>query len=115
MSSKHGLVQLHNFINLLAESSLLVMLEAFLLKHFTDFLLKILITYTRGLKSWEQIGNQTLEKRHIIVNELWHVHVSEGSHQHNVFGKVGESSLEGTCHHQHGLQSTELEVVMVLL
>jgi len=56
-----------------------------------------------------------MEQRHIIENEFRHVHITKGSHQHNIFWHFSISTLKLTGHDQHRLQGTKLEVIMVLL
>jgi len=74
------------------------MFKAFLFENFSDPIFKIFITHTLGLESREKISNQALEQWNIVVNEFWHVHISEGSHQHDVFREIAICSLEGACH-----------------
>jgi hypothetical protein len=63
-------------------------------------LLKVLIADTFSAKAREQILNQAVEERNVIKDELWHVHITESSHEHQIFWLVSVLTLKLTCHNQ---------------
>jgi hypothetical protein len=62
----------------------------------------------------EQIGNDAHEQWQIVLQELWHVGVSHGSDQHHIFSQRRLLSSQRTSHHQHTLDGSHTEIVMVL-
>jgi hypothetical protein len=85
------------------------------LHFFNDLLLKIFITDSISLQAREQIINKSMEKRYIIKYEFGHVHITKSSHQHDILTDVSVCTLELTGHHKHRLDSSQSEVIMVLL
>lgn len=91
------------------------MLVSAFVKIVDDVTVQVFITNSVSLNSWEQIIDQTLEKWHIFENELRHIHISECSHEDNILWEGGVFLLELTCHDKYGLQSSQLEIVVILL
>jgi hypothetical protein len=115
VTSKHGVIQLEAFADLLIKDSFIIMLETFFVKSIADGLLKIFVTDGFGLKTREQIAKKTLEKRFIIEDKLGHIHITKGTHKHNIFRQLSILTLKGTSHDQHGFKSTKSEIIMMLL
>ena len=55
------------------------------------------------------------EQLSILFKKLRQVTVPQSSDQHNIFIKIGISSLERTSHDQHRLDSSHTKVIMILL
>ena len=80
-----------------------------------DMSIQWLIPNSFSFDSWEEIVDKHTEKRNIFKDELWHVHISQSSHQHDIFREISVASLELTSHDQDGLECSQTEIIMVLL
>jgi len=84
--------------------------------HVFDYhLFEVFVTNAVGLESREEVTNKPEEEWNIIEYELWHVHITQGAHKHDILTNVCVSSLKLTSHYKHRLQGTKTEVVVVLL
>lgn len=79
-----------------------------------DLFLKVHVSLTWHIESWEEIRDQTHEDWQVINDDLGNVEISQSSHQHLVLRTVGVTSLQSTSHHQHRLDGSETPIVMVL-
>jgi hypothetical protein len=86
---------------LLEEEIFVRVFVSLLFKIINDVSVKGLITNSIGFDTWEEIVDKTLEKWYIIIDELWNVHISQSSHEHNVFWKVRVLTLQLTSHDKH--------------
>lgn len=49
-----------------------------------------------------------------MLEEFGYVAVTHSADQHDVLGEGGLATAQGACHHQHGLDCSHTEVVVVL-
>jgi hypothetical protein len=115
VTSLHSLEKLHDLIDLFVEKIIIRVLASSLFKDVDNVTVQSLITNSIGFDTREEIVNESSEQRYIFIDELWHVHISEGSHQHDVFWEVRERSLKLTGHDKYGLKSSKTEIIMILL
>mmetsp|Transcript_141451 Transcript_141451/g.271457 ORF Transcript_141451/g.271457 Transcript_141451/m.271457 type:complete len:237 (+) Transcript_141451:6980-7690(+) len=111
---QHSLVQLHDLIALKLIDLLILGPHCVLFKEFLDADFELSMSYARTIQPWEQILEQTLEKRYVRLHKLGHVHVAQGAHEHHVLRQVRRASFQVPSHHKHGLQSSKLKVVVIL-
>lgn len=79
-----------------------------------DLFLKVHVSLTWHIESWEEIRDQTHEDWQVINDDLGNIEISQSSHQHLVLRTVRVTSLQGTSHHQHRLDGSETPIVMIL-
>ena len=67
------------------------------------------------LNAREQVLNQRVEERQVFLDEFRNVGVPHGPNQNDIFFQVWGGALDVTRHHQHRLDATHTEIVMLLL
>lgn len=77
--------------------------------------IKLEIDLWLGNDTWEEIENETEEDLSIIDDNLWHVEISETSHEDQIFVYIWLSSLETTSLSEYRLYGTETPIIMDLL
>ena len=81
MTCEHGLVKLHDLVNLLVETVFVRVMHSFPFQVLYNALFQVFVPHSLCLNSREEITNQSLEQWDIFEHELWHVHVSQGPHE----------------------------------
>mmetsp|Transcript_154847 Transcript_154847/g.495184 ORF Transcript_154847/g.495184 Transcript_154847/m.495184 type:complete len:213 (+) Transcript_154847:2404-3042(+) len=72
-------------------------------------LLQFPVVHLRSLNTWEEVGDNVIEEREVVAQELWHVHISEGSEQDlrlalvRVLPLVEACSLDDRLHGAHAV------------
>lgn len=66
------------------------------------------------IQGGKEVPDQAHEDGHVISHNLGDVEVPQGAHQDLVLRPVRVSSLQGSRHHQHGLDGPQAPVVMIL-
>ena len=115
MTSTHCLEELNHLVDLVVELFLVGVVIPVHLHLLDDLVLEVLVAETVRLEPREEIVDQSMEEGHVVEHEFGHVHVTQGSHKHDVLADVCIGTLKLTCHHQHGLYGSQREVVVVLL
>lgn len=77
-------------------------------------LLEAEIPLPGDVQGWEQVSNQPHEDGQVVCYDLGDVEVSQSSHQDLILSTARVPPLQGAGYHQHGLDSPQTPVVVVL-
>ena len=112
VTRQHGLVQLHNLVNLLrrVHHDLVPVLGQVTF----DDIVELRVSHPGAVQPGEKVGDQPEEQGNVVKHKLGQVHVAERAHQHDALVQVGRAALQRTRHDQHGLERAKAEVVVEL-
>eukprot|EP00965_Chrysotila_dentata_P256125 6212443-Pleurochrysis_carterae.AAC.1 len=78
-------------------------------------LLQTAVVYVRDGGAGEEVLDDGHEERHVLVEELWQVGVTQRADEGDVLADVGVGALELPGHDEHALDGAHAKVVVVLL
>ena len=113
VTRQHGLVQLHNLVNLLRRVH--HHLVPVLLQVTLDDVVELRVPHPGAVEPGEKVGDEPHEQGNVVKDKLGQVHVAERAHQHDTLVEVRGAALQCTRHDEHGLERTKAEVVVELL
>ena len=99
---EHFLNEKRNFLNIVMGTTV------------ANFLLEVTVIYLGSLKTWEQIQDNVLEQRNIILEEFWHVDISQGSEKKLLLIGVWIVSFKKTCSVDDRSHCSHTVIVMIL-
>jgi len=105
----------NHFVNLLnLDQTELGRLQIVLIHQLANDLVEQRVVRWRQIDTREEIGDDTVEKGHIVRQELGDVDIDNGAQHQHAFLLVGLLQLQVSCCCQYSLDSTHTVIIMVL-